>query len=47
MLRKAALFVVSRVTGKVYFAVDPKLKANQIITDIALAPRNDKGLVEF
>jgi hypothetical protein len=36
-----------RITGKVYFAVDPKLKANQIITDIALAPKNDKGLVEF
>ncbi len=36
-----------RITGKVYFAVDPKLVANQIITDIALAPRNDKGLVEF
>ncbi len=36
-----------RITGKVYFAVDPKLAANQIITDIALAPRNKKGLVEF
>jgi hypothetical protein len=36
-----------RLTGKVYFAVDPMLAANQIITDIALAPRNDKGLVEF
>ena len=35
------------MTGKVYFAVDPKLAANQIIADIALAPRNDKGLVEF
>src|SRR5580658_3178675 len=29
-----------RITGKVYFAVDPTLTANQIITDIALAPRN-------
>ncbi len=36
-----------RITGKVYFAVDPHLAANQIITDIALAPRNEKGLVEF
>jgi len=36
-----------RIMGKVYFAVDPKLPANQIVTDIALAPRNDKGLVEF
>jgi hypothetical protein len=36
-----------KVTGKVYFAVDPKLAANQIITDITLAPRDGKGLVEF
>src|SRR5260370_35539138 len=36
-----------RITGKVYFAVDPTLAANQIITDIALAPRNAQGLVEF
>ncbi len=36
-----------RITGKVHFAVDPTLAANLIITDIALAPRNDKGLVEF
>jgi alpha/beta hydrolase family protein len=36
-----------RITGKVYFAVDPALQANQIIADIALAPRNEKGLVEF
>src|SRR5260370_39369938 len=36
-----------RITGKVYFAVDPKLAANQIITDVGLAPKNDKGLVEF
>lgn len=35
------------VSGKVYFAVDPKLPANRIITDIDRAPRNDKGLVEF
>lgn len=36
-----------RITGKVYFAVDPKLGTNRIITDIALAPRNSQGLVEF
>src|SRR5215469_5357680 len=36
-----------RVIGKVYFAVDPKLPINQIIRDIALAPTNAKGLVEF
>lgn len=36
-----------RVIGKVRFAVDPKLAANRIITDIDLAPRNEAGLVEF
>lgn len=36
-----------RITGKVYFAVDPKVAANRIITDVGLAPKNDKGLVEF
>ncbi len=36
-----------RIVGKVYFAVDPKLPANQIIRDIGLAPTNAKGLVEF
>ena len=37
----------TRITGKVHFAVDPKLVANRIITDIDLGPRNEKGLVEF
>ena len=36
-----------RIVGRVYFAVDPNNPANQIITDIALAPRNADGLVEF
>jgi hypothetical protein len=36
-----------RLTGKVHFAVDPKLAANKIIADIELAPRNAQGLVEF
>ncbi|HTQ53863.1 MAG TPA: alpha/beta hydrolase domain-containing protein [Bryobacteraceae bacterium] len=36
-----------RIVGKAYFAVDPNLPANRIITDIAQAPRNDAGLVEF
>src|SRR5713226_2462183 len=36
-----------QITGKVHFAVDPKLPANRIITDIDRAPRNAKGLVEF
>jgi hypothetical protein len=36
-----------RIVGKAYFAVDPNLPANQIIADIARAPRNENGLVEF
>lgn len=36
-----------RLVGKVYFAVDPQLPANRIITDIDLAPKNAQGLVEF
>jgi len=36
-----------QITGKVYFAVDPKLAANKIIVDVDRAPKNAKGLVEF
>jgi hypothetical protein len=36
-----------RVVGKAYFAVDPNLPANKIITDIDKPPRNENGLVEF
>jgi len=36
-----------RIVAKAHFAVDPKLAANRIISDIGLAPRNQKGLVEF
>jgi hypothetical protein len=36
-----------RIVGKAYFAVDPSNPANRIIADVALAPRNAKGLVEF
>ena len=36
-----------KLVGTIYFAVDPDNSANRIITDIALAPRNDNGLVEF
>lgn len=36
-----------RLSGKIHFAVDPKLAANQIVADISLAPLNGKGLVEF
>jgi hypothetical protein len=36
-----------KISGKVYFAVDPGNSANRIITDIDLAPRNSRGEVEF
>jgi len=36
-----------RVSGKMYFAVDPNLAANRRIADIELAPRNAAGMVEF
>src|SRR5574340_130143 len=36
-----------RIIGRAHFAVDPKLPANRIITDVALAPRNAQGRVEF
>ncbi|MCX6602992.1 MAG: alpha/beta hydrolase domain-containing protein [Acidobacteria bacterium] len=35
------------VRARAYFAVDPKSPANSRITDIAFAPRNAAGLVEF
>ncbi len=36
-----------RITGRAYFAVDPKLAVNQVIADLDKAPRNKDGLVEF
>ena len=36
-----------RVVARVDYAVDPMLPANERIADIALAPRNAAGLVEF
>ena len=36
-----------RLVGRVYYAVDPKLAANRGITDLALAPTNSEGKVEF
>ena len=36
-----------RIVARVYFAVDPKLPANRIISDIDLAPENAQGKVEF
>ncbi len=36
-----------RVTGTIRFAVDPSNPANQIVTDIAMAPRDSNGNVAF
>jgi len=36
-----------KIAGKAFFAVDPKLLANQIVADVELAPRNAEGKVEF
>lgn len=36
-----------KIAGRIFFAVDPALPANRIITDIDKAPRNAAGKVEF
>ena len=36
-----------KLSGTIYFAVDPRNSANQIITDIDRAPTNAAGKVEF
>ena len=36
-----------RIIGRVHFAIDPSAPANRAIADIALAPRNAAGKVEF
>jgi len=36
-----------RIIAKAYFTVDPALPGNQQIRDLALAPKNAEGLVEF
>ena len=36
-----------RINGRVRFAIDPGLPANQHIVDLTLAPADDRGLVEF
>lgn len=36
-----------RIIGRVYYSVDPKLPANRGIADIALAPTDSAGRVEF
>ena len=36
-----------RIIGRVHFAIDPLARANSGIADVALAPRNPSGRVEF
>src|SRR5689334_54659 len=36
-----------RVIGKAYGEVDPQQPANALIQDIALAPKNSRGMVEY
>src|SRR5476649_1642448 len=36
-----------KIAGKIFFAVDPTLPANRIVTDLDKAPRNAAGKVEF
>jgi len=36
-----------KLSGKIYFAVDPRNSANQIVNDIDKAPRNAAGKIEF
>ncbi len=43
----AAALVYQELRGSVHFAVDPLHPANALIADIAAAPRNAQGKVEF
>ncbi len=36
-----------KLSGRIYFEVDPSASPNKIITDIDKAPRNARGRVEF
>src|SRR5215204_1701346 len=36
-----------RIIGKAFFTADPALAANRVVADIALAPKNAEGLVEY
>src|SRR5205085_3612890 len=38
--------IYERITGRVYFAFDPRNPENQKIVDLSLAPRNARGEVE-
>jgi hypothetical protein len=39
--------VFEKISGKIYFEVDPRNSANKIIADIKKAPKNARGKVEF
>jgi hypothetical protein len=36
-----------KLTGKIYFTIDPRNPVNQIIADVDKAPKNAAGKVEF
>ena len=36
-----------QITGIAYGELDPRAEQNSVITDVALAPRNAKGMVEY
>src|SRR6266849_2988308 len=36
-----------KLTGHAYGELDPRLPLNAIITDLELAPRNKRGMVEY
>jgi hypothetical protein len=44
---KGDALAYTRIIGKAYGEVDPKDRRNAIITDIELAPRNARGMVEY
>ena len=45
--RFGAVGSFERVTGRAHGEVDPNAPENSIIQDIALAPRNQRGMVEY
>ncbi len=46
-VRFGAAGAYEKISGRIFFAVDPSLPANRIVTDIDKAPRNAAGKVEF
>jgi hypothetical protein len=45
--RFGAAGAYEKLRGRAWFALDPSAEANRPIPDLALAPRNDRGLVAF